>query len=163
MLVPVLLEDCRLPKRLDHLAHADFRYRYEDGLDSLLRATGSPYRRALLHGLLSESDTTIRAAWASMSEDERTWCLSQLETLLLAVESHDSAAAVTAMAQVAPNRLRPHLQTLLSEGSASQVRRALYVAGLLKDRTLRPVVAGLVSHGNPEIRQAAREALRKIQ
>ena len=163
VVIPLLIEDCRLPETLDRLAHADFRYQYEDGLESLLRTTGSPYRRGLLERLLSESETIIRAAWASMPLDQQTWCLSELELSLTSSESADGAAAVTALAQVAPERLRPHLKGLLAARSASRVRRALLAVGTLRDRTLAPVVSGLASHSNPEIRQAAREALRRIR
>ena len=124
-LIPLLIEACTLPEELNHVAYADFRYQYQDGLESLLRATGSPYRGVLLKGLLSESEDTIRAAWASMSPDQRAWCLSELETSLTSSASADSAAAITALAQVAPEHLRPHLRTLLTGRSVSLVRRAL--------------------------------------
>jgi len=161
-IIPVLIKSCTLPDELGQLAHADFRFEYQDGLDGLLRTIGSPYRRALLEALLSESDGAIRSAWASMSQDQHTWCLSELEGFLTSAASPESAAAVTALALVGPDLLRLHLGRLLVVKSASVVRRALVAVGTLRERTLQPVVSGLVSHGNPEIRQAARAALRRL-
>lgn len=161
-LVPVLLDSCALPEGLRHRAHADFRYDYQDGFDSLLRAIGSPYRRALLDELLSESESSIGAAWA-MSEDQHSWCISRLEGFLTAAGSADAAPAITALAQIAPDRLRPHLGRLLSADSTAIVRRALSAVGALRERTLTQLVLGLASHGNPAIRQAAREAMRRLQ
>jgi hypothetical protein len=112
-LIPLLLESCRLPSELHSIAYADFRYGYEDGLDRLLRAAGSPFRQSLLEGLLSESDSAIRASWASLSEEQRTWCLTELIRILNTKSSPLAAAAITALLQVAPARLESRLSELL--------------------------------------------------
>ena len=160
--LPLLIEDCALPASLTNRAHADFRTSFAEGLEKVLNEIGSPYRRKVLNGLCSESPNKIWTAWSSVEAEDRDWWVSQLVELARDRTDPRRPGAVTALRLIDPDELRNLLPALLRDGAVSVLQRAIISAGELGDRSHEATLVGLANHGNPVVRQVARQALRQL-
>ena len=159
IILPILIEECNPPRSLVNRAHADFRSSFTEGLEKLLEAIGSPYRRELLDDLCSEVPNRIRSAWSIVETEDQAWWISQIVEILGDRSDPRRPSAITALRSIGPERLRGLLPELLRDSSTSVIQRAITSVGELNDRSLRTALLGLANHGDPGVRQVARQTL----
>jgi hypothetical protein len=161
-ILPVLYRDCEVPEALDNLAHADFRYSYEEGLQSLIDALNAPVKARIEASLLSEDEQKIRSAWLRVGEGARPLYTNRLMDKLEGPEAGERCAALTALWQLRRRDALPQVERCLRDPSPAVLRRAIAFAGESQQRSLAPVIAGLASHSDPGVREAARQAHRRL-
>jgi hypothetical protein len=160
--LPVLHLDCRPPDCLANRAHADFRHSYEDGLQILLKRIGSPITVRFKTMLLSEDEQQIRSVWSRLSSEDRSFYRSWLTGEMRSQDSTKRRAAAMALWKVKDPEAPFELTQLLGDPSTSVLRMALLFAGESKSQFLTPTIAPLLSHKDPGVRQAARQAYQQI-
>lgn len=65
LIIPLLVEDCRIPFRLRRLQYIDFRSQYQDGIQNLLRSltSGGQLELPARPGLVTNNEQALSQAW----------------------------------------------------------------------------------------------------
>jgi hypothetical protein len=160
--LPILYQDCQVPLFLKDKVYADFRISYERGLEVLLERIDPPIKPKLWKGLMSGSASKIAASFAGVEARDRTFYLDELASKLSSSSVGERIAALTAVFVIRDKNVSGHLLRMAKDSSTSVRRFAIFYLGELRAKYAIPVVNELLSDKSPEVREAARDACRKI-
>jgi hypothetical protein len=160
--LPILYRDCLVPVFLKDKVYADFRISYERGLEALLERIDPPIKPKLWKGLMSENPSKIAASFTAVERRNRTFYLDELASKLSSSSVGERISALTAVFVIRDKNLSGHLLRMAKDSSSSVRRFAVFYLGELRAKYALSVVNELLSDKSPEVRQAARDACRKI-
>jgi HEAT repeat protein len=162
VVLPLLFRDCQLPLFLKDKLYADFRGSYDEGFKRLLEHLCPPIRPEVIDRLMSEEDTRIVSAYSTIPVAHRSKYVDHLMSRLSSSSVAQRQAALYALRVLDCDQLPVALLAGLRDPSHSVRRQAVFLMGETQDSIYKRAISGLMSDGNPDVRQAARAAARKI-
>jgi hypothetical protein len=162
VVLPLLFRDCELPLFLRDKLYADFRTSYDDGLQRLLERL-APIQPDVVGQLMSEESTRILSAYSHVPAANRAGYVEHLLARLSNPDSAQRRAALHAVWTIDSSKLPTALLAASRDSASSLRRQAAFIMGETRDALYERAVSYLMSDKDPEVRQAARTALSKIE
>lgn len=162
VVLPLLFRDCQLPPFLKDKLYADFRTSYKEGLNTLLNRLSPPIKPDIVFRLMSEDKSQIKSAYSKIPKHDRHRYINYLTRCLNCANVSERKAAIYALWALDSDRVIPTLLAGVADVSQSVRRLAVFLMGETRNPIFKNVIAGLMSDGNPQIRQAARDAFKKL-
>lgn len=163
VVLPLLMADCELPPFLRDKVYADFRSSYADGLEALLKRLSPPINPDISKALLSDDETRVRSAWASLSTSAQTRYSRYLTQKMTSQSSADRLAGLAALATIREPSLPARLLGMVTDPSSAVRGRVAFHLGRLRRSEALPAVETLICDRNAAVRSAARVAFQKIR
>lgn len=160
--LPILYRECEIPLFLKDKMYADFTTSFESGLDALAATVAPSIESRVLDALMSEDEYKIHLAGVKIEQSNRPAYLDLLLQRLYHKDQRQRRASMTALYVLDKTMLRPHLLSLVRDGSESVALRAIFYVGEMGVREGLQVLSERMSDGRPHVRLQAREAHQKI-
>ena len=162
VVLPLLFRDCQVPLFLKDKLYADFRMSYEEGLRMLLARLCPPIKPNIIAALMSEDKPRILNAYTRIPRADQSKYMDYLTRCLANTSVGGRMAPMFALWALNSDRLPSALLAGVADLSQSVRRQAVFLMGESHDAFYSRIISGLMSDGNPAVRQAARDAFKKI-
>ena len=160
--LPLLYEDCEIPLFLRDKIYADFRQSFADGLEMLLARVTPAIDPAICAKLMSEEVEQVRSGLSKIPANRRQeyidWLVGKLESTV----NHERRGAMTALFLARYEHLPAQLLKFAKDSSKSNRRQAAFYLGEMRVAYALPIVTELTQDESPDVRAAARNALKKL-
>ena len=160
--LPILHEDCEIPLFLRDKVYADFRQSFAEGLGMLLARVTSTIDPAICSRLMSEEVDQIRSGISKIPARRKKEYIDWLVEKLESPVTHEKRSAMMALFLARYEHLPVQLLKLAKDSSKSNRRQAIYYLGELRIAYALPILTELTLDESPDVRAAARDALKKL-
>ena len=160
--LPLLLEQCKIPLFLRDKLYADFSSSYEEGFATLVERVAPRLDPNVCADLINEDIACAEAATRRIPENKKSIYLHWLRGKLLSDISTERRGALVALYVLAVPGLVGHLVTLAKDESPSIRRLVAMYLGALRAPAGSSTLHELSQDRESEVRAAARDALKKL-
>lgn len=160
--LPLLLEECRIPLFIRDKLYADFTASYEEGFGTLVERIAPRIDPVLCAELMNDDLSRIEASLRRIPEKNKSTYIHWLRTKLLSDVNAERRAAVTGLFYFKVPGIAGHLIALAKDESASVRRLVALYLGNLRVAAGSSTLHELTLDKALEVRATARDALEKL-
>lgn len=160
--LPLLLAHCDIPLFLRDKLYANFITSYEDGFNTLVARVAPRIDPEICTDLMDEDPLRIEGAVRRIPDENRATYTNWLRSRLSSEHATERRSSVIALHQLSPSDMLASLLAVAKDHNPSIRRLVAIYLGEIRGTAPVSALQELTQDKAPEVRAAARSALRKI-